>query len=77
MSAYLHVPSQFPLIQSTGKISPVWLQFFTNLANLLNQGVPPSAAGPSGVQIPQSTTLTIVGLTSLTVTNGLITGHNP
>jgi hypothetical protein len=68
-----------PVVTSKGQLTPPWIQLFTNLFNLLNQGYP--AAKTVGTnQQPQSVTITTAKLTgggtngSMTFTNGLLTG---
>jgi hypothetical protein len=74
-----HVPSILHVVDETKKITPAWRQLFINVANLLNQGYPPSKNAPTGVLMPQSVTIPIAKLTSggangsLTFTNGLLT----
>jgi hypothetical protein len=78
-----HVPSMVDVVTDQKKTSVPWLQLWTNLFNLLNQGYPSSVNNLNGQAMPQSTTISIVKLTvggtngSLTFTNGILTGATP
>jgi hypothetical protein len=71
-----HVPNQVPITSESHKVSVIWGQLFTNMANLLNLGYPQPAAESS---TPQSVTVPVAKLTSggvngaLTFTNGILT----
>ena len=73
----LQTPTQVKMVDEKGNITHPWLMYFTALSALINKGIPVSKNNPGGVQIPQSVTITIAGLTSLTFTNGILTGRNP
>ena len=73
----LRTPTQVKMVDAQGNITHPWLMYFTALSALINQGIPVTENNAGGVQIPQSATITIAGLTSLTFTNGILTGRNP
>lgn len=71
---FIHIPSMVGMLDEKGKLNPAWLQMHTRLAGLINLGYPPPVNNPSGTQVAQSVTIPIAGLTSLTFTNGILTG---
>lgn len=81
--ALFHLPSLIS-VTNKEKLTPPWVQLFTNLFNLLNQGYPPSLNNAHGQAVAQSVTIPIAKLTgggtngSLTFTNGILTNRvNP
>jgi hypothetical protein len=82
MSVYLHVPSQVKFLNAQGVVSPPWLQFFTDLASLLNLGYPPPHI-VNGVLVPNSSTIVTAKLTtggtegSQRFTNGILVTETP
>jgi len=75
-----HVPSAVPPLPGEHKTFVlVWLQLFTNLASLLNQGYPPAVNNSRGQLAAQSVVVPVAKLTgggangSLTFTNGILT----
>jgi len=77
MSGYLHVPSQVQFLDDVGNVSVPWLQFFVNLASLINLGYPPSKNSITGVAVPQSVTIITASLGiaqgNMIFTNGILT----
>lgn len=78
-----HLPSLVKATNEDGRMTIPWVQLFTNLFSLLNQGYPPPINGPTGVAVPQSVTHLTPPLTtggtqgSLTFTNGILTEEKP
>jgi hypothetical protein len=80
--ALFHLPSLIK-ITNQDKLTVPWIQLFTNILNLLNQGYPPSKNNIQGQAMPQSVTIVTAKLTtggtegSLTFTNGILTAEVP
>jgi hypothetical protein len=77
-----HLPSFFN-ITNQNKLTPPWIQLFTNLFNLLNRGYPPALNNIQGQSVAQSITIVTAKLTgggtegSMTFTNGILTAETP
>jgi hypothetical protein len=75
-----HVPQQLKLTVADKATVP-WQQLFTNMAALLNLGVPAAKNSAAGILVPQSVTISIPKLTgpgtngSLTFTSGILTAY--
>jgi hypothetical protein len=75
-----HIPVQLKLTHDDSMTIP-WQQLFTNVAALLNLGVPPASKNSRGTLAPTSITISISKLTSggangsLTFTSGILTGY--
>lgn len=80
--ALFHLPSLVDITRND-KLTPSWIQLFTNLFNLINQGYPPSKNNIQGQAVPQSVTIVTAKLTgggsagSMTFTNGILTSETP
>jgi hypothetical protein len=80
--ALFHLPS-LTKITNQDKLTVPWVQLFTNILNLLNQGYPPSKNNIQGQAMPQSITIITAKLTtggtegSMTFTNGILTAEVP
>jgi hypothetical protein len=78
--ALFHLPS-LTKITNQDKLTVPWVQLFTNILNLLNQGYPPSKNNIQGQAMPQSITIVTAKLTtggtegSMTFTNGILTAE--
>jgi hypothetical protein len=82
--ALFHLPSLIPAVDAkTQKLSVPFVQLFTNLFGLLNQGFPPAINNANGQAMPQSRTIVTAKLTvggangSMTFTNGILTAETP
>ena len=75
-----HLPS-FAKITNQDRLTPAWIQLFTNLFNLLNKGVPLGLNNDQGQNVPQSVVVPLAKLTgggtngSLTFTSGILTAY--
>jgi hypothetical protein len=80
--ALFHLPS-LTKVTNQDKLTVPWVQLFTNILNLLNQGYPPSKNNIQGQAMPQSITIITAKLTtggtegSMTFTNGILTAEVP
>ena len=79
-----HIPSAVPPVNGEAKtMNWVWIQLFTNIASLLNQGFPEATNNSKGQLVPQSIIIPLAKLTgggtngSLTFTNGILTKAVP
>lgn len=74
-----HLPTMTPVTDDNGRLTPPFVQLFTNVINLLNRGYPPPSNLAGGATQPKSVTVPLGKLTtggtagSLTFTNGLLT----
>jgi hypothetical protein len=76
-----HVPSLTPAVTDDKRLTVPWIQLWTNVVGLLNQGYPPAKNNAQGQAMHQSVVIVTAKLTpggtqgSMTFTNGILTAE--